>query len=69
MAKEAYSSPYVVSGTNYPHDWGHAVTRMKGTIINNYSREGKENRFKFSHLQELIKSNTVFKNGYIFLKK
>ena len=69
LSTEARLSPYIVKWKTYRKVGGHAVTRFKWEIVNNYSRPNKVNRFRFAYLQELITDWVVFKNGYLFLKK
>ena len=69
LSKQIRNNPYIATDKNYPKKGWHAVTRFKGKIIDNYKREDNKNKYKFEHLQDLIKNKVVFNNWYIFLKK
>ena len=69
LSTETRLKPYIATKKTYRKVWGHAVTRFKWEIINNYSRPNKVNRFRFAYMQELIADWVVFNNGYLFLKK
>ena len=69
LSREIRKAPYVATKVDYPKVGGHAVTRYKGEIVDNYKRTDNKNRYRFVHLPQLIDNWVVFQNGYLLLKK
>ena len=67
--KELRNSPYINKSKDYPKVWGHAVTRFKDEIVDNYNRITNINRYKFQYLSDLVENWVVFNKWYLFLKK